>query len=535
MRLCKPLPQSSARLCRPYRFSHRTYRHYATGQSQDVAQPRGPSAAATKEPKNEEEPFNVDPVNKKIETAVGDLPLSPVMDPSFWEARQRYQTPKAKPGKAQNSVERQFRRLPKFFLQDFNLIQHPETGAPWWVPRSLMRHESHVVERLDEEGISEAIQKETEAAAGAEKDTTPTPESEEGDDASIVADTDSGKGGRPYGPSAYALARKDLFAAFKTEGSGFMNSHKRLFGGSSSRYRIFGSRAVWREDMDTYILDLMQREVVDHLLYLARLCAEQGRYYVVRCYGWDDVQHKHKGALLWFQSETQGGTPPGPFATLDTHTRNLHGENNPVTVAVHNMPMLLGDEQAARLKSEARVFGEGSIFMLAGRRTTDLQANLWRLQGLMRDPEHSRDGASPILGYDPEDGTCLVPAIVPDLELGIGREDQSISLDVRREMVKEWETRKTKGYRVVFLDNLKPLRDLSEPSFEKFQCYPQQIVANDFGYQSDFRYYRPCSFAMYGMESEPVEPKEKWIIAVRLWILQHISFGGYRCHGQAFA
>ncbi|RYP40741.1 hypothetical protein DL767_001496 [Monosporascus sp. MG133] len=404
MRLCKAVPQSSARLCRYYSSSHRIYRHYATGKSRDVAQPRAPSAAATKEPKNQEESFNVDPVNKKIETAVGDLPLSPVMDPSFWEARQRYQTPKAKAGKAQNSVERQFRanpfakalatplrqcsithqRLPKFFLQDFNLIQHPETGAPWWVPRSLMRHESHVAEHPDKEEILEAIQKE-EAAISAEKDvTTTTPENEEGK-ASVAAETDTGKEGRPYGPSVYALARKDLFAAFTTERSGFMNSHKRLFGGSSSRYRIFGSRAVWREDMDTYILDLMRRQVVDHLLYLSRLCAEQARYYIVRCYGWDDVQHKHKGALLWFQNEAEGETPPGPFATFDTHTRNLHGENNPVTVAVHNMPMLLGDEQAARLKSEARVFGEGSIFMLAGRRTTDLQANLWRLQGYLAD------------------------------------------------------------------------------------------------------------------------------------------------------
>ncbi|RYP78247.1 hypothetical protein DL771_000724 [Monosporascus sp. 5C6A] len=411
---------STARFYRGYSSSHRIYRHYATGPSQDVAQPRAPSAAATGEPKNKEEPFNVDPVNKKVETAVGDLPLSPVMDPSFWEARQRYQTPKAKPGKAQNSVERQLRanpfakalatplrqcsithqRLPKFFLQDFNLIQHPETGAPWWVPRSLMRHESHVAEYPDEEEISEAIQKEEEAinaedevtTTAPEKEvTTMAPENEKEAKASIVADANVGaKGGRPYGPSAYALARKDLFAAFKTEGSGLINAHKKLFGGSSSRYRTFGGRAVWREDMDTYILDLMQREVVDHLLYLSRLCAEQGRYYVVRCYGWDDVQHKHKGALLWFQNETDGETPPGPFATFDTQTRNLQGENNPVTVAVHNMPMLLGDEQAARLKSEARVFGEGSIFMLAGRRTTGLQANLWRLQGYLADYRNIR-------------------------------------------------------------------------------------------------------------------------------------------------
>ncbi len=56
--------------------------------------------------------FNIDSVNKKIRTVAGDLPLSPIMDDSFWEARRRHQTPKAIPRKAQNSVERQFRKNP---------------------------------------------------------------------------------------------------------------------------------------------------------------------------------------------------------------------------------------------------------------------------------------------------------------------------------------------------------------------------------------------------------------------------------------
>jgi hypothetical protein len=59
-----------------------------------------------------DESFNVDQDNKTITTAVGDLPLSPIMDPSYWEATTRHQAPKAKEGKAQNSVERQFRKNP---------------------------------------------------------------------------------------------------------------------------------------------------------------------------------------------------------------------------------------------------------------------------------------------------------------------------------------------------------------------------------------------------------------------------------------
>ncbi|KAJ8124105.1 hypothetical protein O1611_g9438 [Lasiodiplodia mahajangana] len=53
---------------------------------------------------------DIDQGNKTIATPVGDLPLSPIMDPSYWEATTRHQVPKQKKGKAQNSVERQFRK-----------------------------------------------------------------------------------------------------------------------------------------------------------------------------------------------------------------------------------------------------------------------------------------------------------------------------------------------------------------------------------------------------------------------------------------
>lgn len=47
---------------------------------------------------------------KTVVTAVGDLPLSPVMDPSFWEARDRYKLKKGKPGKPSNAFEREFQK-----------------------------------------------------------------------------------------------------------------------------------------------------------------------------------------------------------------------------------------------------------------------------------------------------------------------------------------------------------------------------------------------------------------------------------------
>lgn len=133
MRPCKALLQSSASLrplytsssSSPYilatrRIQSRPYSSGGQPPPEDDAQnapgrrPRvSPTAPPTdEEPSNNGKPFRIDSANRTIETAAGDLPLSPVMDPSFWDARKRHRTLKARPKKAQNSVERQFRANP---------------------------------------------------------------------------------------------------------------------------------------------------------------------------------------------------------------------------------------------------------------------------------------------------------------------------------------------------------------------------------------------------------------------------------------
>ena len=44
-------------------------------------------------------------------------------------------------------------RIPVFFMQDFALVAHPDTGRPWWLPRSLLRggHSSSSASRREEE------------------------------------------------------------------------------------------------------------------------------------------------------------------------------------------------------------------------------------------------------------------------------------------------------------------------------------------------------------------------------------------------
>lgn len=61
-----------------------------------------------------ESAFRIDPEAKLVETEAGALPLSPVMDPEFWDRRAQHTRPKPKAtvGALQNSVERQVSRSP---------------------------------------------------------------------------------------------------------------------------------------------------------------------------------------------------------------------------------------------------------------------------------------------------------------------------------------------------------------------------------------------------------------------------------------
>ncbi|KAI1117255.1 hypothetical protein F5Y14DRAFT_403748 [Nemania sp. NC0429] len=382
------------------------YRHSSSERRRNDASPIVPESAAT------HARLDIDTDNKTIATAVGRLPLSPVMDPSYWEATTRHQRPKAKQGKAQNSVERQFRknpfamalatpirqctasrtRLPSFFLQDFNLISHPETGQPWWVPRSLLQDQTPNSQQASTPGdesstkAQELDEQQADVGPGPKGSVAP----EEDPSMETAAGDESGDA-NPYGPAAYVLARQDLIASFMERTSGYHLFSKRLFGGSSSRYAKFAPQAVWREDMDSFLLHQMREGIIKDLIYLSRLCTESSRYYIVKCYGWDDMQYKHEGAVLWFGDADEPNkvasakVQPGLFSIY-----NITNDTKTASVAVHNIPMLLGAEGLAKVRQDATILADGSLFMLAGRRTAGLQMKLWRLQGYLAD---YRDGS----------------------------------------------------------------------------------------------------------------------------------------------
>lgn len=139
--------------------------------------------------------------------------------------------------------------------------------------------------------------------------------------------------------------------------------------------------------MDSFLLDLMRRRIVEDLLYFSKFCEQEDRKYLLRCESWDDIQsHDHRGCVLWLGSglrelpednlDRTAQLGPGQFATMDTDRGRYAGK-----LAVHNLRNLLGDDHLEHLREGSAVLRGGDLFLLGRRRTIGLQLKLWKLQG----------------------------------------------------------------------------------------------------------------------------------------------------------
>src|SRR5277367_874134 len=152
-------------------------------------------------------------------------------------------------------------QLPSFFLQDFELIAHPSTNEPWYLPRSLTS--SHSPALMDE---------------------TLSPES-------------TPPVGSRRGPRSYVLSRASLIRPIRTPKSGFMNGEERFPSQQTKQFKAFRDMNIrWRRDMDTFVLDLMRQRIVEGLKYL---CGRE-KGYLQGCSDWEYAKRcKQVGAFLW--------------------------------------------------------------------------------------------------------------------------------------------------------------------------------------------------------------------------------------------
>ncbi|GKT94920.1 esterase-like protein [Colletotrichum tofieldiae] len=377
--------------------------------------------------------LKVDSINKTVGTSVGDLPISPVMDPRWMEARTRYRTPKPRRPKDVLPAGR-FRKkleanpyalalstpvrfcpvsqthLPKYFLQELKPIQNPETNGYWWTPGDLdVLYAAKEWERDDEPSV--------------EGDPPEPPDPAR----SPVAQQKATEKLLRRSPASYVLARKPLLQSLSGTRKKTPHGEKwrsLLSKRQGSFAQNFGERQVWREDMDDFVLENMRRNVMKYLVYFAELRAgEDRRSYLLRLGSWEKVATiPQRGCLLWYQSENgprkqDAGAESGgdtmaleQFATYDVPKAKYEKK-----LPVYDLRRLLGEEYLAKLR-EIPMFRDSSLFLLRKQRSIPLQLYLWKLQAYMAEYDapddvyswnstHNEDPAVPALpkhkGYMP--------------------------------------------------------------------------------------------------------------------------------------
>jgi hypothetical protein len=288
--------------------------------------------------------------------------------------------------------------LPRYFLDEFKLVKHPETGRLWWAPGEiespyppisradggiqlpeeahLSKESSSATDKLVQESMENPVEP-------TEANSEPRPEPAKSKHASRNT---------PAPPNAYILSRQTVYSAMMSKvPSKYRNGHAKLLA-RRSRYRevISGRDTVWRQDMGPFLLDLQRRRAVDMLLYLSEMCeGEEARRYLRPCKTWGDVKEVGTGGcVLWYPIKDDGqsgswpteepGSIPDEYATID-----VHGLKQTTRLAIHNLIMLLGAEQLDRLRQNSRIFRDNTLVWLGRKRTTDVQMRLWKLQGYL--------------------------------------------------------------------------------------------------------------------------------------------------------
>lgn len=142
---------------------------------------------------------------------------------------------------------------------------------------------------------------------------------------------------------------------------------------------------VWREDMDSFVLDLMRKKALRLLEYLSSKPAA----YIARCEDYAEVQGKHQpGAVLWLgdpggdANSNPDEEPPPPFAMVKYRLASH--------IPVFNLAALLGSEYLAKLRDSSRLFTGTMAVIKQKRNALTTLMHLWKLMGYVAS-EPQRD------------------------------------------------------------------------------------------------------------------------------------------------
>lgn len=245
-------------------------------------------------------------------------------------------------------------RLPRYFLQDFEMVRHPETGKPWFAPGPLSFDSS--------------------AVPSNNPDTITKPATE-------PIETTARRHPRARAPiTVYAACRKNLLDLMNSSHRKFLGSMIGPRGGMAMTTET--REAVLRKDMGDVLLSMLRRQAADLLVERANQSPDSVTRSFQRCGSWEDIDKvTARGCILWIPSSKENRPNPS-YATYDVEGARYDGK-----LAVHDLVYLLGDAQVSWLRKAApQTFGDGGIVVLRlqhSRRMVQLHLLLWRLQGYL--------------------------------------------------------------------------------------------------------------------------------------------------------
>ena len=178
----------------------------------------------------------------------------------------------------------------------------------------------------------------------------------------------------------YILSRRPLLSAFQITKSSYDSVPKSL--GRLMRAwegpRKLVSHANFREDMDTFVLELMRRRIVESLAYLV----QRKKGYVTGCRDWEDAKRrKQVAAMLWTVDPEREEKRSPEFGTL----RMRKGKAEGGMVPVYDLWRLLGEEHLGKLRAMCENgLWESDVLVLKHKRVTvETQLKLWKLEGYL--------------------------------------------------------------------------------------------------------------------------------------------------------
>lgn len=317
--------------------------------------------------------------------------------------------------------------LPRYFLQDFEAVKHPETGAFWYAPGPLS------LEKVQPKyWPSEAVGQENSVRDGRGHEVAPKSNSEVTDEEVISGDDGTTKtlSSLPGSPvdndgrnstigrhhkapiTTYSLCRKSVLDKLGQEKKW---SPKLLGSREGTAVAPAARKAVFRPDMGDVLLSMMRQTAVDALITRCTRTAPPLDKFVEPVVSWDEIKDvKRRGCVLLLRGDhdscraettpvdgevDDGAVPLSEYATVD-----LDGASYGSKMPVYDLNWLFGVDEVARLRAMApTMFGKdrhqrlpqqqqqpdkqtASIYVLKTWRThsmVNLHLLLWRLQGYL--------------------------------------------------------------------------------------------------------------------------------------------------------